>query len=63
MKSNILFASEKKVRAKISFGADATNEEIETAVLAAEEVKKWLEGKEVKKVIIVPKRMVNIVAV
>ncbi len=36
--------------------------EIETAVLALEAVKKALDGKAPKKVIIVPQRIVNVVA-
>ncbi|MFN3851977.1 MAG: leucine--tRNA ligase [Spirosomataceae bacterium] len=50
-----------KVRNKITFAADTPIEEIEKAVLADEAVIKWLEGKPVKKVIVVPKRIVNVV--
>jgi leucyl-tRNA synthetase len=35
--------------------------EIEVAVLANEVVQKWTEGKPPKKVIIVPKRIINVV--
>ena len=45
----------------MTFPADATNEQIEAAVLADERKDKYVEGKQVVKVIIVPKRIVNIV--
>jgi len=45
----------------MQFAADADNKTIEEAVLADERAKKYLEGFQVAKVIIVPKRMVNIV--
>jgi leucyl-tRNA synthetase len=41
---------------------DAANAEIETAVLALDAVKRVLDGKAPKKVIIVPQRIVNVVA-
>ena len=50
-----------KRRANIAIAADADNQTIEKAVLELEEIQKWIEGKAVKKIIIVPKRMVNIV--
>lgn len=50
-----------KVRFKLSMPLTATNADIETAVKAAPESTKWLEGKEIKKMIIVPKKIVNIV--
>ena len=50
-----------KKRAEILFSADATNSEIEEIVKNSEEVVKWLEGQNIKKMIIVPKRMINIV--
>ena len=50
-----------KMRHKMSFGVDTTSTEIEKAVLADEIVRKWTEGKTPKKVIVVPKRIVNIV--
>ena len=39
----------------------ATNLEIETAVKAAPEFTKWLDNKGIKKMIIVPKKIVNVV--
>ncbi|MES2521010.1 MAG: class I tRNA ligase family protein [Bacteroidota bacterium] len=50
-----------KVRANISFPTDAIPADIEAGVLANEIVQKWLEGKAPKKVIVVPKRIVNVV--
>lgn len=50
-----------KARFTIEFAADATNEEIEKTVMAHAGSAKWLEGKTPKKVIIVPKKIVNIV--
>lgn len=50
-----------KVRLNLNFSADASKEEIEQAVLANEQVIKWMEGKPLKKIIVVPKRIVNVV--
>jgi leucyl-tRNA synthetase len=50
-----------KKRAEVTVGREATNAEIEAAVLALDEVKKTLGGKSPKKVIVVPQRIVNVV--
>ncbi len=50
-----------KVRAKMSFSLEMPKAEMEKAVLEAEQIQKWLEGKAPKKVIIVPQKIVNIV--
>ncbi len=50
-----------KVRATISFPLDTMPSDIEKEVLANETVQKWMEGKSPKKVIVVPKRIVNVV--
>lgn len=50
-----------KVRTEIVFPLTATNEEIQEEVLSNEIVMKWLDGKAPKKVIIVPKKLVNVV--
>lgn len=50
-----------KVRVKLSFPVDQDVKEIETEVLAHEIVQKWTNGKPPKKVIIVPKRIINVV--
>ena len=51
-----------KKRAEVTVARDASNAEIEAAVLALDAVKKALDGKSPKKVIIVPGRIVNVVA-
>jgi leucyl-tRNA synthetase len=50
-----------KLRDKIVMPAAATKEEIQAAALASEKVKSFIAGKTVKTVIVVPKRLVNIV--
>jgi leucyl-tRNA synthetase len=50
-----------KKRADVTVARDATNAEIEAAVLALDAVQKALDGKRPKKVIIVPGRIVNVV--
>lgn len=50
-----------KMRAKMSFSIDASKDEIEKASLSNEIIQKWMDGKSVRKVIVVPKKIVNIV--
>jgi len=50
-----------KTRFEMQFPADANNDTIEQAVRADERTARYTEGKQITKVIIVPKRMVNIV--
>ncbi|TAE39558.1 MAG: leucine--tRNA ligase [Runella slithyformis] len=50
-----------KVRANLVFATDMTAADIEKGVLENEIVQKWLEGKIPKKVVVVPKRIVNVV--
>jgi leucyl-tRNA synthetase len=50
-----------KVRDRITVPAEATEEDIRAAALASEAVKKYLEGKEPKKIIIAQKKLVSIV--
>ncbi|HCT98562.1 MAG TPA: leucine--tRNA ligase, partial [Methylococcaceae bacterium] len=50
-----------KLRGKIAVSASATNADIETAALNDHVVEKFIDGQAVKKVIIVPKKLVNIV--
>lgn len=50
-----------KVRFTLEIAASATPQEVESAALSAPEAAKWLEGKQPKKVIVVPGRIVNIV--
>ncbi|SMO50876.1 leucine--tRNA ligase [Melghirimyces algeriensis] len=51
-----------KVRHKSTVSAQADREEVERQVMAEEKVKQLLEGKTVRKVIVVPGKLVNIVA-
>ena len=51
-----------KVRGKIKMAKDALNKEVEEAALANEHVHSFVDGKEVKKIIVIPNRIVNIVA-
>ena len=51
-----------KKRADVTVPRGAANADIETAVLALDAVKRVLDGKTPKKVIIVPQRIVNVVA-
>ncbi len=50
-----------KVRFKINMAANATVQEVESLVLADENTKKYLQGTQPKKVIVVPKKIINIV--
>ena len=50
-----------KVRAKIKMAKDADNKDVEDAALANEHVHSFVDGKDVKKVIVIPNRIVNIV--
>ena len=50
-----------KVRFTLEIAASSTPQEVETAALSAPEAAKWLEGRQPKKVIVVPGRIVNIV--
>ncbi len=51
-----------KVRDRIMVPADASNEEIESVALASERIQEHLQGKEPKRIIIVPGRLVNIIS-
>ena len=50
-----------KVRDRIVIAAGASEDEIRSAALASDIVKKYLEGKEPRKVIVAKKRLVSIV--
>ena len=50
-----------KVRFNLTLPADMSKEEVEKTALAHEYSAKWLEGKQIRKVIVVPKKIVNIV--
>ncbi len=49
-----------KVRDRVVVSASATKDEIETAAMQCDGIKPFMEGKSVKKVIVVPGRLVNI---
>ena len=51
-----------KVRAKISVAADASKEAIEQIALAHDNVQRFTDGVTVRKVIVVPGKLVNVVA-
>lgn len=50
-----------KTRFMLELPADTTVQEVEKAALSAPEAQKWLEGKTPKKVIVVPRKIVNVV--
>jgi leucyl-tRNA synthetase len=49
-----------KLRDLLTVPANATPQEIEKLALASDKVKSFIEGKQIKKVIVVPKKVVNI---
>jgi len=49
-----------KLRDVIQVAADATQAQLEAAALASEKVKPYIEGKTIKKIIVVPRKLVNI---
>ena len=51
-----------KVRAKINVAKDISKDELEKAALKNENIQEWIEGKTIRKVIVVPGKLVNIVA-
>jgi len=50
-----------KMRFKLELPVDMGKDEIETQVLKNEQGQKWIEGKQIRKVIIVPNKIINIV--
>ena len=50
-----------KLRGQVQVPADATDDQVEQAALANDKVRTWIAGKQVVKVIVVPKKLVNIV--
>jgi len=51
-----------KLRGSFEIGLNASQEEIKEMALSLENVKKHLEGKKIVKIIVVPKKLVSIVA-
>jgi len=50
-----------KLRARVSVPADADKDAIQQLAIADENVQRFIDGKDVRKVIVVPGRLVNIV--
>jgi leucyl-tRNA synthetase len=50
-----------KVRAELEFASQASEDEIRTAALAHEGVKRWMDGKPAKKIIYVKGKILNVV--
>lgn len=50
-----------KMRFKLKLNANASREEAEKAVLQAPEASRWMEGVTVKKIVFVPKKIINVV--
>ncbi|MDR2407999.1 MAG: leucine--tRNA ligase [Bacteroidales bacterium] len=50
-----------KTRFKMELGVNLSPDEIEKIVLQSQEIQRWCEGKTPKKIIIVPKKIINIV--
>ena len=50
-----------KLRGRVSVAPSATEEEVKTAALADEQVRRFFEGREPKKVIVVKGKLVNVV--
>lgn len=50
-----------KKRGELNFAAQASQQELQASALADENIQKWLEGQEIKKVVVVPGRMINFV--
>lgn len=52
-----------KLRARLKFDTNADQETIKKAALSADELIKYIDGKSIKRVIVVPKKLINIVAI
>ena len=51
-----------KLRGKFQAAKDTDKDELQKQALDQEHVKKFVEGKDIKKVIVIPNKIVNIVA-
>lgn len=58
----IVFQVNGKVRGKLTISRGLSKEELEEKALASESIKPFIEGKTIRKVIVVPDKLVNIVA-
>ncbi|MCK4358918.1 MAG: leucine--tRNA ligase [Candidatus Cloacimonetes bacterium] len=63
IKDEVLFVIQinGKIRSKIVVGVDTSNEEVEKLALSDKKIRTYIDGKEIKKVIVVPKKLVSIV--
>ena len=50
-----------KVRDKITVKTDISEKEAQELAKSQEKMQKWLEGKEIRKIIFIPKKLINIV--
>jgi leucyl-tRNA synthetase len=50
-----------KVRSRIDAGKDSSKDELESIALSDEKIKDFIAGRDIRKVIVVPGRLVNIV--
>ena len=50
-----------KLRSRVTVPVGSSEEEIKKIALSDEKAHKWIESKEIKKVIVVPKKLVNVV--
>jgi leucyl-tRNA synthetase len=57
----VVYQENGKVRERLELAAGLSKEDLEKAVLSSEAVAKRLEGKEIRKIIVVPDKLVNVV--
>ncbi|NIT14072.1 MAG: hypothetical protein GTN99_07515 [Candidatus Dadabacteria bacterium] len=57
----IVFQVNGKLRSQLDMDPEASDDDLKAAAYADERIKGYIEGKEIRKVIVVPKRLVNIV--
>ena len=50
-----------EVRGKLMVDTQAADEQVRELALACEQVRPWIEGRQIRKVIVVPKKLVSIV--
>ena len=50
-----------KVRGKVEVPSDATDEEMKSYALEIDNIKRYIEGRDIVKIIVVPKKLINIV--
>lgn len=50
-----------KLRGKVTVAVDAGEEQVKAAAFADDKVKPWLDGKQIRKAIYVPGKLLNIV--